>query len=162
QGVFYQAPLYPYLLGLIYRIAGPGTQIVRLVQAAIGAGSCWLLADAGCRLFSRGGGVTAGLALAFFGPSLFYEALIQRSVLDVFCICLSLSLAARLQSSPSGCRCWALGFAVGGLTLTRENGAVFIVVFLAWILLGKRRRELSSLSGSSVRPLVGAGLFLLG
>src|SRR5215813_7619925 len=35
--VFYQAPLYPYFLGIVYTIAGRNLLIVRLCQAAIGS-----------------------------------------------------------------------------------------------------------------------------
>src|ERR1051325_11977011 len=42
--VFYQAPLYPYLLGVIYAIAGRHLLLVRIVQAGIGSTSCVLLA----------------------------------------------------------------------------------------------------------------------
>src|SRR6186997_2802714 len=37
--VFYQAPLYPYFLGLLYATIGSSVLAVRLVQAGIGAGS---------------------------------------------------------------------------------------------------------------------------
>src|SRR5262249_43822917 len=50
--VFYQAPLYPYLLGLIYSVAGHHLLVVRVVQALIGSASCALLALAAARLFS--------------------------------------------------------------------------------------------------------------
>ena len=35
--VFYQAPLYPYFLGLLYKIFGRDLLIVRICQAAIGS-----------------------------------------------------------------------------------------------------------------------------
>src|SRR2546425_9687874 len=46
RDVFYQAPLYPYFLALIYRVAGHSLLFVRIVQAAIGSCSCVLLAAA--------------------------------------------------------------------------------------------------------------------
>ena len=60
--VFYQAPLYPYLLGVIYAIAGRHLLLVRIVQVVIGSASCALLALAAARLFStrRVGVVAAG------------------------------------------------------------------------------------------------------
>src|SRR5512143_3400803 len=41
--VFYQAPLYPYFLGVLYKIFGHSLVAVRLVQALVGAGSCALV-----------------------------------------------------------------------------------------------------------------------
>src|SRR6266850_5243054 len=40
--VFYQAPLYPYFLGTLYRIAGRDLFMVRVGQAVIGSVSCVL------------------------------------------------------------------------------------------------------------------------
>src|SRR5438128_12098809 len=51
--VFYQAPLYPYLLGVIYAIGGRSLLLVRIIQVIIGAASCALLGVAASRLFSR-------------------------------------------------------------------------------------------------------------
>ena len=47
--VFYQAPLYPYLLGGIYAIFGDDVLVVRAVQTVLGAASCGLLTLAGWR-----------------------------------------------------------------------------------------------------------------
>src|SRR4051812_46514037 len=38
--VFYQAPLYPYFLGVIYATLGRSLLLVRVCQAVIGAASC--------------------------------------------------------------------------------------------------------------------------
>jgi hypothetical protein len=54
KDVFYQAPLYPYVLAVFYRIVGDSATAVRLLQAFIGAGSCALLAMAGISLSSAG------------------------------------------------------------------------------------------------------------
>src|SRR5213594_5250843 len=68
RDVFYQAPLYPYFLAFIYRIAGHSTILVRIVQAVIGSCSCVLVAAAARRLFSMPAGVLAGLMLAIYAP----------------------------------------------------------------------------------------------
>src|SRR5437016_3888423 len=44
RDVFYQTPLYPYFLALIYRFAGHSPILVRIVQAVIGSCSCVLVA----------------------------------------------------------------------------------------------------------------------
>ena len=152
--VFYQAPLYPYLLGVTYAIAGRSLLVVRIVQALIGSASCVLLALAGVRLFSRRVGLTAGVMLALYAPAIFFDGLLQKSTLDVFFICLSLWLISRtmnakaaksakislekvsLRSSRSlrSSLLW-LGFAMGGLALTRENAIVLIAVVAVWATL---------------------------
>src|SRR5438874_6226093 len=75
RDVFYQAPLYPYFLGAIYRLAGRDLLIVRLEQACIGSASCVLLASACRRLFGDIGGAAAGLLLALWAPAIFFDGL---------------------------------------------------------------------------------------
>jgi tetratricopeptide (TPR) repeat protein len=179
--VFYQAPLYPYFLAVIYAAAGRNLLIVRVVQALVGSLSCVLLAYAGRRLFSPAIGLAAGVMLALYAPAIFFDGLLQKSVLDVFFICLSLRLISRIAVRPTadatrggtaplepGTRSvrpdpngrksvrsvrlqpnlesrlrldptWLwLGLALGGLSLTRENALVFVVVIVAWALAGVR------------------------
>jgi tetratricopeptide (TPR) repeat protein len=151
--VFYQAPLYPYLLGAIYAIAGRHLLLVRVIQAIIGSASCALLALAAARLLSRRAGIAAGLMLAVYAPAIFFDGLLQKSVLDVFFVCLALWLitktgtaedaktaektpSRRALRSPRLGVWFCLGLAMGGLALTRENALVFIAVILAWALIG--------------------------
>src|SRR5262249_37663481 len=94
--VFYQAPLYPYLLGVIYAVAGRHLLLVRVVQALIGSASCGLLALAAERFVSRRASVAAGLMLALYAPAIFFDGLIQKSVLDVFFLCVGLYLIAEI------------------------------------------------------------------
>jgi tetratricopeptide (TPR) repeat protein len=136
RDVFYQAPLYPYFLGSIYGLIGRNLMLVRIVQAVIGSCSCVLVAAAARRLFSTRAGLVAGLMLALYAPAILFDGLLQKSVLDVFFVCLALWLIAwialqRLRFWP-----WlTLGLAAGGLSLTRENALVLVVVILGWAIL---------------------------
>ncbi len=140
RDVFYQAPLYPYFLGVVYAVAGRHLLLVRIIQAVIGACSCALLADAGRRLFSPSAGLAAGLILALYAPAIFFDGLIQKSVLDVFFVTLTIWLLARIDNqseirNPKSAMALApLGLACGALALTRENALVFIVVIAGWAL----------------------------
>src|SRR5260370_3108612 len=51
--VFYQAPLYPYLLVVNYSLLGRSLLLVRVVQALIGSLSCVLIALAARPVVSR-------------------------------------------------------------------------------------------------------------
>ena len=180
--VFYQAPLYPYLLGVIYAIAGRHLLLVRIVQALIGSASCALLGLAAARLFSTKAGLAAGLILALYAPAIFFDGLLQKSVLDVFFVCLALWLISRTENtaedakntgkgisqrsrrSPRFFLYVALGLTMGGLALTRENALVFIVVILAWIItqgLGARGGGLAAAGRSAAMFLVGLAIVLV-
>jgi 4-amino-4-deoxy-L-arabinose transferase-like glycosyltransferase len=100
RDVFYQAPLYPYFLGSVYAVAGRDLMLVRVCQAVIGSLSCVLLGLAGNRLFSARTGLIAGLILACYAPAVFFDGLIQKSVLDVFFVCVMLWLIASLVTRP--------------------------------------------------------------
>src|SRR5262245_11726329 len=135
RDVFYQAPLFPYFLASIYWLAGRSLMIVRLVQAAIGSCSCVLLAVAASRLFSPRAGLVAGLMLAVYAPAIFFDGLLQKSVLDVFFVCLALWLIAENTTSSKSWLWLALGLSLGALSLTRENAVVLIIVILGWAML---------------------------
>jgi tetratricopeptide (TPR) repeat protein len=142
--VFYQAPLYAYFLGAIYACGG-NLLAVRVCQAVVGAGACALLARAGERLFGRGAGIAAGLMLALYAPAIFFDGLIQKSVIDTFLVSLLLTLLADLMADATSAerppvhRRWrwlSVGAVIGALGLTRENALIFAPVLLAWIWWG--------------------------
>lgn len=137
--VFYQAPLYPYFLGAVYALAGHDLLLIRVVQALVGAAAAVLLSSAGTRLFSRRVGLVAGFGLALYAPAIFFDSLLQKSVLDVFFMCLALWVASRLVDHPRDQRLWlALGLTMGALSLTRENALALVGVAVAWSLLASR------------------------
>ena len=168
--VFYQAPLYPYFLGGIYAIVGRDLLLVRIIQAVIGSASCVLLGLAAARLFSRRVGLIAGLMLALWAPAIFFDSLLQKSVLDMFFMCLSLWLIAKIVSgAESSLTVAGLGASMAALTLSRENGLLLIAVVFVWRAaafavangetVGRERRLKPSLS-RSLLPFV-AGLLLV-
>src|SRR4051812_39367857 len=159
--VFYQAPLYPYMLGVIYAIAGRHLLLVRVVQALMGSASCVFLALAGERLVSRRAGIAAGLMLALYAPAVFFDGLIQKSVLDVFFLCIGLYLIARISVSRSGrvrlqpdrhALWFLLGLSMGALALTRENALVFILVIVAWALVSEHPSPITAVPRSPITP----------
>lgn len=153
--VFYQAPLYPYFLALIYALLGHDVWVARLVQVVIGSLSCVLLAMAGRRFFSSAAGAVAGFILALYGPMVFFDGLIQKPVLDVFFTCLLLLLLGQMHRSPRGWLMLAAGAVLGLFALTRENALVLAPIVLAWALLQFR-------AAAMVRRGLWAGAVLLG
>jgi len=135
QGIFYQAPLYPYFLGLLQSILGHDLWWIRVVQIALGAASCLLLYWAGRFFFSRGTGMAAGLILSLYAPAIFFDALIQKTVLDLFLITLLLFLLSRTPSRPHWSHWGAIGAVLGLLGLTRENALIWVFVVPIWIWL---------------------------
>ena len=136
QGVFYQAPLYPYFLGVLYSVVGRDLLLVRICQAIIGAAGCALLACAGRRLLSERVGVIAGLGLAIYAPAMFFDGLLQKSVLDLFLLAVVLWLFSGIVDDPVRRSRWFfLGLALGTLALTRENALLLTFPIVLWRLL---------------------------
>ena len=131
--VFYQAPLYPYFLGVIYALGGDSPLVVRLVQIIIGAGACVLLALCAARLGDRRAGWAARVLPACYPQAIYFDALFQKSMLDFFCFALVLYAIARALHEE---RAWWWGAAGGALALfmlTRENAAALAAVVLVWL-----------------------------
>ena len=166
--VFYQAPLYPYFVGVVYAVFGRDLLILRIIQALIGSASCALLGLAGARLFSQRAGLIAGLALALYAPAIFFDSLLQKSVLDMLFVCLGLWLASHLRQGYGGQAgtatrgTWiALGLAMGGLSLTRENALALIIVILAFAVWQYGADRIFRVPKSALWFLAGLAVVLL-
>ncbi len=154
QEVFYQAPLYPYLMATLLKLFGPGLWPLRILQILLGAAACVLLALAGRRFVSPRAGLFAGALLAVYPPALFFDSLVQKTSVASFLTAALLALLAEAAHGPA--RRWLVlaGGVLGCLALTRENALILVPVLFAWILLqagGSRRRRLGR-----------AGLFAFG
>lgn len=157
QGVFYQAPLYPYFLAGIRSVFGPGLLAIRVVQACLGALACVFLAIAGWRLFSPAAGIAAGAILALYAPAIFFDGVVQKTSLSVFLLTSLLAISAGLVKRPTAHGWFAAGVAAGLLVLVRENALLLLPVLVLWAGCGVRGARMRS-------PLVliaGVGLVLL-
>src|SRR5262245_14757726 len=152
--VFYQAPLYPYFLAAVYSAFGFEPAALRTVQAVLGAASCVLLAHAGWRFFSTPVGVAAGFLLALYAPAGFSDISVEKSVLDIFLVCLLLFVLGGIQGRPRTRQCVGLGVSLGALALTRENALALAGVLLPWLWLRP--------APSRARRLAHAAAFLAG
>jgi 4-amino-4-deoxy-L-arabinose transferase-like glycosyltransferase len=81
--VFYNAPLYAYLLAGMRTIAGDRYAGIGLCQLALGLLSVALIFVLAERYFGLGTGVLAGLAAAVYGPFLLHETIFLRDSLGV-------------------------------------------------------------------------------
>lgn len=141
--VFYQAPLYPYLLAVVKLVAGDGLWPIRILQALLGAMSCGLLMLAGRAFFSRRVGIGAGIALALYPPAIFFDGQIQKASLGGVLVTALLWLLGRVRRSPRPREWLACGVALGALMATREETLLLVPALLAWCALHFRDRPLA-------------------
>ncbi len=160
QGVFYQAPLYPYFLAVVYRLFGEGAFQLRLIQAVIGATSCALLAAAGARLWGRRG-IVAGVILAMYPTAIFLDSLLEKSALVTLFTAMLLFLLATSPGAVRPHRWLATGIILGLLALTRENAILLIAPVLLWIISSTRRESFRNAYGAVAMFLAGSALVLL-
>ncbi len=124
--VFFNAPLYPYLLALVYWISGSDPMAMRFVQIGIGSLSCVCVLIAGSHLFSRRVGVLGGFLLALYPTAVFMDCLIQKEFLALFLFSLMLVLLSRPGVSRGSTAFW-MGVTLGFLTLVRENALLILL-----------------------------------
>nr|MDP9122738.1 glycosyltransferase family 39 protein [Acidobacteriota bacterium] len=115
--VFFQAPLYPYLLGALYTVCGRSLDAVYLTQIGCAVLGCYALYRAGRQMDSERSGLAAAALAAVYGPFLFYDVQVLKESLAVSVTCLLLWALAAARARPGGWRWLAAGLCLGALAL---------------------------------------------
>jgi Flp pilus assembly protein TadD/4-amino-4-deoxy-L-arabinose transferase-like glycosyltransferase len=140
NGVFYQAPLYPYFLGAVYSVFGHNLVALRVVQVLLGSLGCGLLAVAGQKLFGTRTGLLAGILLAVYPPAIYFDTLIQKAVIEGLLVCALIAAVAGMIQRLTVWRCIGAGAVLGCLALSRENAQLLIPLVLIWAWWHQPRR----------------------
>ena len=133
KGVFYQAPLYPYFLGILQAILWHNLWLIRLLQITLGAISCAWVFLVGRKLFSREAGIASGLILACYAPAIFFDALIEKTILDLFLLSVLLLLLSRTIEGQNWSLWLAIGAILGLLGLSGEMSLFLVLIVGLWI-----------------------------
>lgn len=97
---FYMAPLYPTLLGLLYRVTGPRPEVVAYVQCALGLLNLWLVARLGRRVAGPWAGLLGAVLLTLYAPVLFLETKILTETLTITLLLLAVLVGSRALAAP--------------------------------------------------------------
>jgi 4-amino-4-deoxy-L-arabinose transferase-like glycosyltransferase len=122
-------PLYPTVLGAVYRLFGPSHAAGRILQILLGTYVVFLVYLVAADLLSREAGVVAA-AFAAVNPSLVYLSalLMTENLAIVLLLFLLLALARDAVCRESALPRFALGGLIGGLScLTRPDSALFVL-----------------------------------
>ncbi len=134
---FHMAPLYPYLLGVFYKLFGHNLLLLRILQHALGAGSTVLLFSIARRLFGGRVGAVAFILALGYGPFLYFEGQVLASSVGVFFGLASLHLL--ITSLEKGGRgLWLAGLVLGIGSVARPNLLFFFPLAFLWILIRER------------------------
>jgi tetratricopeptide (TPR) repeat protein/4-amino-4-deoxy-L-arabinose transferase-like glycosyltransferase len=159
--IFYQTPLYPYFLGLMYAVVGHHLFLVRVLQIILGATSCLFIALAGRFFFSRSIGIVAGVLLAVYPSAIYFDGLIQKPVLDLFFLSFLLFALGVLGQKPRAGWWIACGATLGLLALSRENALILVLVIVPWLLIHFRQEPAAVRSKWAGLLLTGLAIVLV-
>lgn len=143
--VFYQDPLYPYFLALIYWLIGRDVSAVKVIHVFLGGLHVFFVFEICRRLFGTATAKIGSLLAALYKPLFFFEGVLTKEILslvltDLGILCL---LWANGQSITDSWVKWAwrfflAGALVGFSAMTRAN-LLAVVPFLAlWLLVGDK------------------------
>ncbi|MFH1867958.1 MAG: tetratricopeptide repeat protein [Candidatus Omnitrophota bacterium] len=135
EGVFDAMPLYPYLLGIIYKLTNYNLFISRLIQCVIGSFSCVLVYWITDKLFkNKLAARIAALIACFYVPFVFYCGLLLPAVYVLFFYLLVLWYVLKVIDEPRIVRFLCLGLFTGLAALTKAGILLFLPAMLLWII----------------------------
>jgi hypothetical protein len=158
--IFYQEPLYAYLIGVTYRLLGPDPRLVYAWQLVLGVLANLLVWIVARRHFGDTVGAVAALLVTASGVVLHYELTLLRDALVGFMAIALVALADRaLVEPPRAGRWFALGLGFGLAILLKS-------IFLPWgvgvlgVAAWQHRRLPTTLVASAGTMALGTALAL--
>lgn len=151
EEVFFRAPLYPYLLGVLYAVFGSEPEIIRVLQHLAGVVLVVLIYILGRSLFGIIPAVLASLLCAMYGVFIVFEGRLLFDFPVTFLVFLWLTLVVIAGGKPSLSWKWfgLFGFLFGLICIMRPPFlAVALPVFgyLVWEFRKTKQNFLSSVA----------------
>ncbi len=136
---FWQPPLYPYALGLVYRVVGPSPEGARAAQALLGALTCVLVAELAARRFAPRVAWLCGGVLAFYGLHVFFtgELLVPAISLPLD-VAMLLALTPPAGQALTQARLVRAGLWLGLSAIARPTILLMLPSLVVWLLLRGR------------------------
>jgi Tfp pilus assembly protein PilF len=147
---FFRAPLYPYLVGGVYRLFGPHPWIMGVVQHVIGAVSVVLLYRVGTAVAGRTVGWIAGWLLSFYWIAVFFEG---ELLIVTLATALGLAFADRLLAagrSGSWIAYGVAGLVLGLAAIARPNFLVWVPIAIGAPFVWRRGRPLAAAAAALI------------
>jgi len=149
EGVFHQAPFYPYFVAAFYAAFGSKPLLVGGFQVLLGAAIAWFLWRIGRRLGGPRAGIFAGLLGTFYGPLWAFAPRLLPVVPTVFLQLLFLDRALAEREAPRAR--WVIpGVLLGVLCAVRPNH----LLLLALIVVAALARRLPARAAATMTACV--------
>ena len=140
---FFMSPLYPLALALVDSVSGDAITWIRLLQVVISSVAVSVIVVWGKEVFNHATGILAGLFMVVYEPSIFYDNMILLESFQASFVVFHLWTLHRALVSRN--RMWFLasGLCAGVLLVNRASIAIYVIMLLAYLWMGIRRRKLS-------------------
>ncbi|MBA4387105.1 MAG: hypothetical protein C0404_03930 [Verrucomicrobia bacterium] len=139
---FWQPPLFPYWLSLVYRVIGPDPAAARYFQVVWTVMASLLVFIISRRLLSRGLSFVAALLVPIYGPMLFLFGQLMPTGMAVALDLLVLLVLMSFVKRPNVWRALAVGALLGVAALAVPNILVLLPVAVAYpVIRGFRNKS---------------------
>ncbi|MCK4657749.1 MAG: glycosyltransferase family 39 protein, partial [candidate division Zixibacteria bacterium] len=135
ETVFFRAPLYPLILGLLYSISGASILFAKIFWMIISALSCVLIYRVTARVLDRGAARIAGIIMAFYGTIVFFDSQFLFPVLIVFLNLAAVLFLLKYSDSENPVYLYLSGLTFGFSAITRPNILAVMPFVLLWFLI---------------------------
>ena len=129
--------------------AGGDLELARAVQVVLGALNCVLLWSLARATLPPRAAVAAGLALAFYGPAIYFSGEVLPPVLATSLVLLALIALSRAFDSSEARRFWQPGLLLGLAVLAEWWVCLFALALPLWLLSSNRGAALRLALGTS-------------
>lgn len=149
-----RAPLWPFIMAIIYAVTGPSNAYSRLFLCFLGSGTCVLTYLFARDIFNKRIALVVGIIAAVYPGLFIYDGwLYTESVYTFFTMGFAYSLFQLQRNSQMR---WMItcGICLACASLTRPNGISLLALVLIWAVFMLRSRTLSW------RTLVQGGLVI--
>lgn len=159
DGSFAYLPLYPWLLGLAYAVAGPNLTVAAVLGLAFETVTAFLLVRLARRLgASTPWAVAAGLLYALYPRAVAYATLTMPTTLNVLLVTALACGLANATPRP-GWRWAGMGLLAGlaGMGYPAIWPAVFIIIVAAWLgrdFVGLSKRHAFTFATAALLPVL--------
>lgn len=130
---FFRAPLYIYLLALVYKVFGHGLFLPRLFGIILGSLSCVLVFLIAQKFFNRTVGIISGVVACFYAMLIYYDAQLLITTLIVFLDLVLIGLLILTAERPKPLNWLFCGVVLGLSAIARPNILVFVPFILIWM-----------------------------
>ncbi len=154
---FWQAPLYPYFLGLIYSVFGVNILAAKIIQMLMGALNCYLIFAVAVRVFNRKTAWLAYAVVVLYGPFIFFSVELMAPVLLNLILLSTLLVLLSYGNRPRATKALASGALLGLAQIGHGLTIAFLPMAIGWLVLVHRRK----MQGLSISAKA-AGYMLLG